>query len=326
MKDILKKAFELRKVASAFFPSRILLTANNYRIFDYLDKKWLSSDEIAQVMQINERAVKILLDALVSLGFLKKSKSKYKNTPFASSFLVKDKPYYQGDIIRHYNTLWDNWSKLDRILKTGRPSRKPKNLEAFIRGMHNIAILKANKIVRHIPLKGIKKVLDLGGGPGTYSMVFAEKLLDVTLFDFPETLKIAKPLILEKGFKNIKFKAGDFLVDPIGKHYDLVFISQVLHAYSPRDCNFILKKVYEALNPDGMVAIYEFYLDKSQTSPLPSALFAVNMLVNTKGGRSYTPEEIKSWLENTGFNNIKQKVIHEPFNSMSILLFAKRKS
>jgi ubiquinone/menaquinone biosynthesis C-methylase UbiE len=325
MNSTVKKALELRRVVSAFFSSRIILTANNYRIFDYLEKRWLSPTEVANTIKVNKRAVEILLDALVSLGFLKKSKYKYRNTPFASKFLVKGKPYYQGDIIRHYNTLWDNWSGLDIVLKRGKPYRKSDNHEAFIHGMHNIAVLKANKIIKYIPLKGVKKVLDLGGGPGTYSMVFAKKHCDVTLFDFPETLKIAKHLISKEGFKDkIKFMAGDFLVDPIGKDYDLIFISQVLHAYNPSDCTLILRKVFDALNPQGIVVIHEFYLDKTRASPTSSALFAVNMLINTEGGRSYTPEELRTWLKNTGFSNIKQKIIPEPFESAGVLICARK--
>jgi hypothetical protein len=262
--ELLKQAKELRKLWEGFWPARVLLTANNFRIFDYL-KSPRTAIEIAKALKTNNRATEILMDALTGLGLLKKSGNKYKNTPTANLLLIKDSPYYHGDIIRHADTLWKNWSGLDEIIKTGRPNRSAHDHEAFIKGMHNIASLKAKDVIKAVDLKGVKKALDLGGGPGTYAIEMAKKGVLTTLFDVPETIKIAKGII---------------------------------------------KKSKKALNQNGRIVIQEFYIDKNRTTPPQSALFSVNMLVNTYG-RCYPPSEIKQWLSNAGFRNIKNKIFND---------------
>lgn len=301
---------KLRTLWNSFWSSRVLLTANNLGIFDVFTSP-KTALEAAKTLKLNERATEILLDALTGLGLLRKKSNKYINSRLSDRFLVKGKPYYQGDIVRHADTLWKNWSGLDMTIKTGKPNRTFHDHSSFIRGMHNIASLKAKDVIKAINLKDVKKALDLGGGPGTYSIEIAKKGIEVTLFDTPETIKIARNIIKESKAQNIEFIEGDFLINDIGKNYDLIFISQVLHAFSEKDCLYILKKSKKALNKDGRIVIQEFYIDKSRTRPLQSALFSVNMLVNTEFGRCYSPEEISKWLKNTGFRMIRSKFLDD---------------
>ncbi|MBA4348776.1 MAG: hypothetical protein C0415_02160 [Thermodesulfovibrio sp.] len=300
----------LRKLWSSFRQARVLFTANNFRIFDCL-KSPRTADEIAGILKTDRRATEILLDAVTGLGLLKKSAGKYSNKPISNHLLVKDSPYYQGDIIRHADNLWQNWSGLDEIMKTGKPYRKSRNHDAFIKGMHNIAVLKSKAVIDLIDLKGVKKALDVGGGPGTYSMELAKRGVSVTLLDLPETVKIAKEIIRESGVKKIDFIEGDFLSDDVSRDYDLIFISQVLHAYSEDDNLHIIRKSKNALNENGRIAIQEFYIKSNRAFPFYSALFSVNMLVNTEGGRCYSPSEIKRWLAKEGFRKIKHKIIDD---------------
>lgn len=306
LKDIKK----LRSLWNSFWSSRVLLTANNLGIFNIFTSPKTSS-EVAKKLKLNERATEILLDALTGLGLLRKKSNKYSNSSLSNKFLVKGKPYYQGDIIRHADILWKNWSGLDEIIKTGKPNRIFHDHSSFIKGMHNIASFKAKKVIKALDIRGVKKALDLGGGPGTYSIELAKKGISVTLFDTPETISVAKDIIKRSNQKNIDFITGDFLIDDIGKEYDLIFISQVLHAYSEKDCINILKKSEKALNRGGRIIIQEFYIDKSKTKPFQSALFSVNMLVNTDSGRCYSPDEIRKWLRDTGFKMIKSKLLDD---------------
>jgi 2-polyprenyl-3-methyl-5-hydroxy-6-metoxy-1,4-benzoquinol methylase len=297
---------------SSFTASRIILTANNFRIFDHLISPGKTAQALAGKIMTDVRATELLLNSLVAIGLLQKRKDRYKNSPLTSRYLVSGKPEYQGDILRHYNTLWDNWSGLDRVLKTGKPNRKAHDHEAFILGMHDLAFLKVRKVLAHLDLKGVKRVLDLGGGPGTYSMALAIKGREVTIMDFPETLKIAKRLIDGAGLsKKITLLPGDFTSDDMGNGYDLVFISQILHAYDERACISMLKKCYQALSPGGRVVVQEFTLDETRTSPFQGALFAINMLVNTPGGRTYTPKEMSGWMKKAGCRDIKTTFLEE---------------
>lgn len=296
----------LRRITSGYTASRVLLTASNYHIFDCLEKP-LTAKSLAKRLSLDARAAEIMLDALVALQFLKKIGSTYRNTKTSSTLLVRGKPYYQGDILAHHDSLWDSWSDLDSILKTGRPSSRTRHHDAFIRGMHNLSVLRAGKIVSSLDLKGVKKVLDLGGGPGTYAIEFAKKGIDVALFDIDETYSIARDIISSFKIKgNIDFIPGDFIDDDIGKGYDLVLISQIFHAYGKKDNIHLLRKVYRSLNRNGRVLIQEFLVNDDRTSPVPGALFAINMLVNTSSGRTYSPREMITWLRRTGFGSVRK--------------------
>ncbi|MBI4849644.1 MAG: hypothetical protein HY808_13925 [Nitrospirae bacterium] len=244
MSNILEQSIELRKIWGAFRQARVLLTANNYRVFDLLTKPQLAK-AIAKKLNTDLRATGILLDALTGLGLLKKQNDRYQNTILSSGFLVSGSPHYQGNIINHAETLWQNWSGLDEILKTGKPYRKAHDHEAFILGMNDLASLKAGNVIDAIGLKGVKTALDLGGGPGTYSIAMAQKGVAVTLFDRPETVKIAKKVIsLFLPLSNINFLLGDFNHDDIGKGYDLIFASQILHS------NSVKENIDEGLAPE----------------------------------------------------------------------------
>jgi ubiquinone/menaquinone biosynthesis C-methylase UbiE len=316
--NINEDVMALRGLWGAFWQSRVVLTANNLRVFDHL-KKPRSAAEVAALVKADARATEILLDAVTGLGLLSKSSGKYRNAALANKLLVSGMPYYQGDILRHADNLWDNWSNLDEIVKTGRPSLRSFETDAFIRGMHNLAVLKARTVVEELDLNGVKKALDLGGGPGTYSIEMAKKIDSVTLFDLPQTVAVAKDIVGKSRVKNISFIEGDFLKDRIGGPYDLVFISQILHSFSESKNLKIIKKSYDALNPGGRIVIQEHLLESNRTAPLSGSLFSVNMLVNTSGGRSYSEKEIKGWLSSAGFKKVRGQATKD-----TVLVFGKK--
>jgi ubiquinone/menaquinone biosynthesis C-methylase UbiE len=164
--------------------------------------------------------------------------------------------------------------------------------------------MKAKEVIKSIDLTSVRKALDLGGGPGTYSLEMARKIDSVTLFDLPATIAIAKDIVGNAGIKSISFMEGDFVTDDIGREYDLVFISQVLHSFSGATNLQILAKAFNALNPKGIIVIHEFALEKDRTLPVQGALFSVNMLVNTDGGRCYSVLELKGWLSSLGLRKV----------------------
>jgi len=288
------------------------MTANNYRFFDHL-KEPTTAVRLAVRKKTDKRATEILLDALSGMGLLQKKQGHYKNRSIASRLLVSDSPYYQGDIIKHADALWHKWTDLDDVMKSGSPSRGSRSHKSFIMGMHNLSVLKAKDIVSNLGLRGVKRALDLGGGPGTYSIELARKGVEVTLFDTPDTIKIAKKVIGNgRGDKNlIGFIGGDFLTDDIGQDYDLILVSQILHMFAEGANLRLLRKCKKALKKKGRVVVQEFLINSERTHPLWSSLFSVNMLVNTDGGRTYTPEEIKTWLLRLGFVSARKKILSD---------------
>lgn len=191
------------------------------------------------------------------------------------------------------------------------PIHTVRNREAFVLGMHNIASLKAKDIIKLINLKGVKTALDLGGGPGTYSIEMSKRGVHVTLFDLPETIEIAQEIMRKASGTPVHTLSGDFMVDDIGKGYDLIFISQIFHAYSEQDNMYLVKKCRKALNEGGRIVVQEFPISTNRVHPPQSALFSINMLVNTEGGRCYSSDEIKSWLQKVGLKDIKEQTFDD---------------
>ncbi len=306
-KQIAKQLQEFARLWGGFRASRVILTANNLGIFEQMKSSKTSSD-IARAAGTDARATDILLDALAAVGLIRKSGGKYANTETAKKFLVKASPLYQGDMLRHADSLWKSWSGLDDVVRTGLPNRSgTRDYDSFIKAMHNNAVFRAKDVIAAINLKGVTRALDLGGGPGTYSMELAGKKVSVTLFDLPETVEIAKQYVRERNIRNVYFVTGDFHTDDIGAGFDLVFISQILHSLSAEESLALVEKARRALNPGGTIAIHEFLLEKNRAFPVPGALFSVNMLVNTAAGRSYTTDEMKGWLTKAGFRGIRTK-------------------
>ena len=158
-KNPTKQLQEFAKLWGGFRASRVVLTANNYRIFDHLKAPKIAGD-IARVIGADPRATEILLDAVTAVGLLKKTGGKYRNTEMAKKFLVKDSPLYQGDMLRHADSLWKSWSGLDEVVKTGLPNRSGgRDYDSFIRAMHNNAVFRivrdeARQLIWHDVLVG----------------------------------------------------------------------------------------------------------------------------------------------------------------------------
>lgn len=310
----------LRKLYLGFISSRVILTANSLWIFDSL-KKASSAMEIARRLKIDPRATEILLDALTGLGLVSKSRDGlYRNSPLSNRYLVKGPRLYQGDIIKHASTMWQNFSALDEVIMTGRPARRGFDHESFIMGMHNLTVLRTDSLIKAVGLKGVKTMLDLGGGPGTNAIAMAKEGVKAFVFDLPKTIKIAKKYARHEGVKGIRFIAGDFHIDSIGSGYDLILLSQIFHVYSAEENIALLRKCKTAINLGGRVVVQEFPINETRTTPPHSALFSVNMLVGTEKGRCYSPKEMKHWLGETGFKNIVIKYLPE-----TVLIMGERK-
>ncbi|MBI5640107.1 MAG: methyltransferase domain-containing protein [Nitrospirae bacterium] len=301
----------LRKLYLGFISSRVILTAVNLGIFDSLTKA-AAATEIAKKLKTDPRATEILLDALTGVGLVNKSsEGRYRNAPVSNRYLIKGVRIYQGDIIKHASTMWQNFSGLDEVVRTGRPARRGFDHESFIRGMHNLTVLRTEDLIKAVKLKGVKTMLDLGGGPGTNAIAMARKGVKATVFDLPATIKIAKKIARSEGVKGVGFIAGDFHVDSFGSGYDLILVSQIVHAFSAEENIALLRKCRKALNIGGRVAVQEFPINDARTAPPHSALFSVNMLVGTEKGRCYSPREIKHWLVETGYKKIGIKNLPE---------------
>jgi len=305
----------LEKLASAFTEARVLLTAAELDIFTIIGTGARSAVETAELIGAAEAPLERLLNALVAMKILTKKQGFFRNGAAAKRHLMSDSPEPLGDIMRHRARMWESWSHLTGVVQTGEVpvrTKSPASTEQFIKGMNNIAVVSAEETVDLLAseLESARRVLDLGGGPGTYACAFARRFphLKVAVFDLPDALDIARQVVrAERLQSRVRLKPGDVLeAASLGRGFDLVFLSNFVHCFKPDAAEVVIRKAASAARRGGCVAIKDFCLESEGTAPRFAALFSINMLM-ADAGDSYPLTRLKSWMKNAGLSGFKVK-------------------
>ena len=282
--------------------SRILQTAVRLKLFTHLDKKGRSCDQLAALCSAKPELLQKILIACVAMGLMQKEGDVYSNTALSQTYLVEGQPLYQGNIIAHAARVWDFWNELPNEVFSELPQEVPDQPhQDFIFGMRDITMAGRGQLfLDHIDLTGRKKLFDVGGGPGLYSILACRKYpeLTATVFDLPETIAITRQIIEQENMTDrIAVCEGSWDTDDFGSGNDVVLFSNVLHG-AESDALQKLQKAYDSMNPCGMVAIQEFVLNDAKSGPLIPALF--NVMVG-----AYSQSELLELLPQAGFSNAR---------------------
>lgn len=312
----------LLETSGSYWSTCTLHAGVKLNVFTPLSAAPSSALRLAEGVGCDDRGLAMLLDALAALGLLEKRGGEYLATPFAAKFLSRTSPDYLGHIIMHHHHLVNGWSRLDEAVQTGHPVRERVShedaesaRESFLMGMFNLAQMIAPKIVPQIDLSGRRRLMDLGGGPGTYAIHFCRQNpgLDAVICDLPTTRSFAEQTVARFDLSGrIGFIAVDFEQDELPGGFDVAWLSHVLHGIGPDACKSVLKKAVAALEPGGMILVQEFILDDTKDAPLFPALFSLNMLLGTPEGQSYSESELFGMLESAGAKGIRRLPIELP--------------
>ncbi len=297
-----------------FMKSRLILTAAELDLFTRIHDSSPTAGELAEKADLDLRATTRLIDALVGLGLLEKKHGRYACTdtglPLSSNHKETILP-----MILHLNGLWDTWSHLTETIQNGESphrgmaiKRDEARQKAFIGAMHVIGRELSREIADSYDLRPFNKLLDIGGGSGTYTIAFLKKNPKMTavLFDLEDVMPLAEERLNAEGIRDrAVLESGDFYVDELPKGCDLALLSAIIHQNSPKQNLDLFLSVYQALDPGGVILIRDHIMEDSRTHPPEGALFALNMLVNTEGGDTYTFGEVKEALEEAGFVDVK---------------------
>lgn len=317
---------ELMELARGFQVSRTLLTAIELDVFTAVGSG-ATAPEVAERLSSDPRATEMLLNALVALGALRKRGGTFRNTAATGRYLREGSPESQRLALMHAVNLWDAWSELTECVRHGRPRnlqarrRSPEQTAAFIAAMHSNAASRAPALVRAVGAAKVKRLLDVGGGSGAYSIAFAQAnpALEAVVFDRAEVLPIAEQHIRAAGLAGrIRSQQGDLRKDEFGEGYDVVLLSAICHMLSPEENQDLLRRLFRALTPGGRVVIRDFILSADKTRPERGALFSLNMLVNTEGGASYSRDEYQQWLRAAGFQPVRYIGMADPGSGLML--------
>lgn len=294
----------------SFQESRVFLTALELDLFTVVGEG-TGADEIAYGMGADVRATEMLLNALTALGALEKREGRFQCTSESMAL----GPARAG--LMHTVHLWETWSTLTDCVKAGTTMHRPGVeghqeawTEAFIAAMHARAQRSAAQVVQAVQaVQAVnpQRMLDVGGGPGTFSIAFAQAHpeLRVEVLDLGPVVPMARRNIREAGLSDrVTVREGDLRTDALGEAYDLILVSAICHMLDEGENRDLLRRCACALASGGQLVIRDFILDPDRAGPPAAALFALNMLVSTRRGNAYAEADYRQWLQEAGFQDI----------------------
>jgi ubiquinone/menaquinone biosynthesis C-methylase UbiE len=309
--------------AFAYAPPLVLEAAIRHHVFDVLDGGPKSLQEIQAATGASERGLGMILNFLVGFEFLRKESGKFSLAPESAAFLVSTKPGFQGGLIRHTSEqLLPKWLQLNEIVKTGRPASSVNQQEVgsdffqqFVNDIFPMSYTVAQELARHLAFSGPASVLDLAAGSGVWGIALAESGSEVrvTAVDWPGVIPVTRKTVARFGLtERFSFSEGDLLEADFGSRHNVATLGHILHSEGAERSKALLQKTFHALASGGTIAIAEFLVNAERTGPLNGLTFAINMLVNTDCGDTFSFEEISEWLRSAGFTNARTLATHGP--------------
>jgi (2Fe-2S) ferredoxin/predicted O-methyltransferase YrrM len=310
------------EMTRSYMPSRVLLTALELDVFRAV-ANGSSAKGVARSIGADSRATEMLLNALASLKLLEKRDGTFFNTARSTRFFCEGSRDNARPGLLHIANIWHRWSTLTDSVRAGTAvetrKRDDAGVRAFIAAMDRNARERAGTVVKAVGTSGIMRMLDLGGGSGAYSIAFARAIpeLKSEILDLGEVVPMAQENIRQAGLADrISTRVADMLHDPFGKNYDLILAFAICHMFSEEENRKLFQRAYAALAPRGQLVVQDFILEPDKTAPRAAALFALNMLVGTRAGSTYSEPEYADWLRDAGFTDVRRVRLPGPSGLM----------
>jgi ubiquinone/menaquinone biosynthesis C-methylase UbiE len=297
----------------------IIETALENNLFDALDGNPKTIQQLSTETKASIRGLRAICDALVSFEFLRKEGDRYSLTPESATFLVKSKPSFQGGIFKHISRqLIPAWLKLSDIVRNGKPSAGvnqqadgAKFFEQFVEDIFAMSYRAAQTFSDELKISSAKNpisVLDIAAGSGVWGIAIAQKSpqVRVTAVDWANVIPVTKRLAKRFGVEDrFRFVEGDIQSADFGSGHNIATLGHILHSEGEARSRQLLSRVYKSLAPGGTICIAEFTPNDDRTGPAGAMIFGVNMLVNTDEGDVFTLTQVRSWLTEVGFKNVR---------------------
>jgi predicted O-methyltransferase YrrM len=306
----------------------VFAAAADLDLFGALSAAALSAAELARALECDLRGLTILLDALVALQLLEKSGKRYALTPGLEALLTPTGAQTVLAMAQHQANCLRRWAQLAHVVKTGQPAQRTPSVrgetgdaEAFIGAMHNISAPIADQVIRGVQPLQFRHLLDLGGASGTWTIAFlrACPAAQATLFDLSHVIPMAQRRLAAAGLdQRVRLVVGDFAKDNLPLGADLAWVSAIVHQNSRAQNRVLFANVFAALALGGRIAIRDILMEPDRTQPVAGALFAVNMLVATESGGTFTFAELREDLEASGFAAVTLARADEAMNAIVV--------
>jgi len=310
----------IMQFAWGFAPTLVIQAAIQHRVFDLLDESPKTIKELAKKSGASERGLTAIANVLVGFNFLSRQGERYKLTPESAAFLVSTKPGYQGALFNHMSgQIIPTWLHLSKVVGTGKPvdlvneqKRGAAFFAKFVESIFPLSYMPARSLGEHLKLSKTKtpvSVLDIAAGSGVWGIALAQQspLVSISAVDWAPVLPVTKKVAKRHGVGHrLKTIPGDLLKVDFGTGHQIATLGHILHSEGRERSRQLLRKVFKALAPGGTIAIAEFVPNDERTGPPAPLIFAINMLVNTTVGDTFTFAEMSRWLRDAGFEKPRQ--------------------
>ena len=304
-------AEDVLRVSGGFQAPCVLAAGADLGVFGALAGQPMAAEALAGKLGADARATRVILDALAAMGLLMKTASVYALAPGVADTLTDTGRDSVVAMVRHRANCLRRWVQLAEVALSGKPGeRRPSirgaaaDTESFIGAMEDVSAPVAARLVGALAPHTFRHVLDVGGGPATWSIALlrAAPEATATLFDLPDVVPLAERRLREAGLLDrVTLVPGNLYTDPLPAGADLAWVSAIIHMNSREQNRELFAKVHAALDDGGQIVVRDVVMDESRVRPVAGAFFAVNMLVATPGGGTYTFAEIRDDLESAGF-------------------------
>ncbi len=323
---------DLITLSRTYQHSALLMAAAELDLFSPLAQHPYTAGELARHLHASARPLQVLLDALAGLDLLDKQDDRYHLSHPLQDLLVESRPENILGALRHQANCARRWHQLAQVILQGhaephQPSVRgaQADQQAFVTAMHTFSDPQADALVARLKPLQCRHILDVGGASGTWTMALlrAAPHAKATLFDLPPVIPLAQQRLLDAGFAHrAACISGDFYHDELPGHADFAWLSAIVHQNSRGQNRELFAKIHRALNSPGQLVIRDVVMQPGRTEPLAGALFAVNMLVSTDAGTTFTFDELRDDLHAAAFTKV-ELIYHDEF--MNSLLVAHKK-
>jgi SAM-dependent methyltransferase len=320
---------KIMQLGVGFWGSKALLSAIELGLFTVLARGPRDTETLRLQLGLHPRSARDFFDALVALGMLRRTGTRYANTPETALFLDRNKSSYVGGILEMANArLYRFWGSLTDGLRTGNAQNEaktgedffgtlyadPQRLEGFLKAMTGLSLGSARVIAKKFPWKRYRTFVDVGCAQGgvAVELALAHKHLTGGGMDLPVVQPVFEAYAKARGVDSrVRFVPGDFFKESL-PHADVIIMGHILHDWNLDDKMMLLRKAYAALPPKGALIVHEALIDDDRKTNAFGLLMSLNMLIETHGGFDFTGADCRKWMKEAGFSRTKVEALTGP--------------
>lgn len=320
---------KIMQLGVGFWGSKALLSAIELGLFTVLARGPRDAETLRLQLGLHPRSARDFFDALVALGMLKRTGTRYANTPETALFLDRNKSTYVGGILEMANArLYRFWGSLTEGLRTGKAQNEaktgedffgtlyadPRRLEGFLKAMTGLSIGTARVIAKKVPWRQYRTFVDVGCAQGgvAVEIASAHKHLTGMGMDLPVVQPIFEAYAKTRGVDSrLRFVPGDFFKEPLPQA-DVIIMGHILHDWNLDEKMMLLRKAHAALPPKGALIVHEALIDDARKRNAFGLLMSLNMLIETHGGFDFTGADCRKWMKEAGFSRSRVEPLSGP--------------